>query len=73
MGAVIPPHVQWLKERIADGTVVQAGKWGDKGGIAIIRAGSLSEAMETLERDPLVVSGLITFDIDELNPMIEFK
>ncbi len=73
IGAVIPPHVQWLKECVAEGTVVQAGKWGDSGGISIVRADSLTDAMEILKNDPLVQSGLITFETAELHPLVEMR
>ncbi len=34
----IVTHRQWAKQRLADGVLVQAGKWGDHGGMIIIRS-----------------------------------
>jgi hypothetical protein len=36
-GKAIPPRLKRLKERIAEGRVVQAGKWGDIGGMVILK------------------------------------
>jgi uncharacterized protein YciI len=59
----IPLHIQWVKEMISRGCIVQAGKWGETGGIAIIQANSASEAGEIINTDPLIKSGIVTFEI----------
>lgn len=71
--SVIPQHVQWLRDRIAEGVVLQAGKWGNTGGMAIIKAGSEEEAEGILNNDPLIKSGLVTYVNAELLPVVEFK
>jgi uncharacterized protein YciI len=68
---VIPPHIEWLKEMMAGGVVVQAGKWGDLGGAYVVRAEGLREAEALVEGDPLLASGLVTWDVAEFWPMAE--
>lgn len=70
---VISAHAQWLKERITEGSIVQAGKWGRIGGMAVIKAGDITEATGIISEDPLVKSGLVTLEIDEFLPNIEMK
>jgi uncharacterized protein YciI len=71
IGGIIPSHVQWLKEQIAAGRVAQAGKWGEGGGMAVIRAADLTEARTILSEDPLIRSGLISFELAQFYPMVE--
>lgn len=70
---VIPQHVQWLRARIADGIVVQAGKWGNTGGMAIIKAGSAEEAEGIIQDDPIIKANFVTYVIAELQPAVEIK
>ena len=72
IGEIIPPHIAWLNERIAEGSVLQSGKWGDIGGMVIIRASDLAEADRLLQNDPLVRSGLITWELAPFYPQVEF-
>jgi len=69
--AVIPQHVEWLRTKISEGIIVQAGKWGNTGGMAIVKAGSEEEASGILSEDPLISSGLVTYVIAELAPLVE--
>lgn len=71
--AVISQHVQWLRDKIAEGIVIQAGKWGNTGGMAIIKAGSAEEAEGIIQGDPIIRSDLVTYVIAELQPAVEFK
>ncbi len=73
IGRVIALHAQWTKEQIAAARIVQAGKWGDSGGMAIIAAGDLPEAQNILSGDPLVQSGMVTVEIARLYPDVEIK
>ena len=65
---VILLHREWAKRQLAAGVLVQAGKWGDNGGMIVVKAGSREEA-----QDPLVEAGLITFETAELHLAVAFK
>lgn len=71
MENLIPPHIEWLKGKIKEGLVLQAGKWGDIGGMWILRAGSVEEAREAVREDPLLGSGLVTYEMAEYFPMVD--
>ena len=71
LGRVIPAHIDWLNDQFAAGAIVQAGKWGDIGGMVIYRAESLDQAQALVETDPLVASGLIEYRLDVFYPMKE--
>ncbi len=68
---VIPLHIQWTKTLISEGKIIQAGKWGDSGGMAILKANDIAEADKILSEDPLAKSGLITFEMDRFFPDVE--
>lgn len=70
---VIGPHREWVKRQIAAGVIVQAGKWGDNGGMIIVKAADRAEADRIVDRDPLVQSGLISFETAELHAAVAFK
>jgi uncharacterized protein YciI len=70
---VIPLHIQWTKKMISEKRIIQSGKWGDFGGMAIIKAESIAEAENILGEDPLVQSGLITVETGQLYPDVEIK
>ncbi len=70
---VIPKHREWTRQQLAAGILVQAGKWGERGGMIIIRAESMSEAEKIVDQDPLAQAGLITFETAQLHPAIVFK
>ena len=69
----IPVHREWAKQQLAAGVLVQAGKWGDRGGMIIIKAKTREEADRVVDQDPLVEAGLITSETDELHPAVSFK
>jgi uncharacterized protein YciI len=69
----IPLHREWAKQQIASGILVQAGKWGDRGGMIIVRAETREEADRVVNRDPLVEADLITYETVELHPAVAFK
>lgn len=73
VGAVIPSHLAWLDVQVKEGRVAQAGKWGDLGGIVIIRADDITEAEHLLQDDPLVRSGLITWELAPFHPHVPFN
>jgi uncharacterized protein YciI len=66
-------HRSWAKQQLKAGTLVQAGKWGDWGGMIVIRAGTREEADAVVNQDPLVIADLITFETAELHPAVPFK
>jgi uncharacterized protein YciI len=68
----IVTHRQWAKQRLADGVLVQAGKWGDHGGMIIIRAENREQADRIVNEDPLVQAGLITFETGLLHAAVPF-
>jgi len=69
---VIPEHREWAKQQLAAGTLVQAGKWGDRGGMIVIKADSMAEAEKIVDQDPFVRAELITFETAELHPAKAF-
>jgi len=73
IGRVIPQHIQWIHEQIAASKIAQAGKWGESGGMSIIRASDLPEARNLLNDDPLVRAGLITFEIAPFYPAVSLS
>jgi hypothetical protein len=71
VGDFIPPHIEWLKGKIQEGFVLQAGRWGDIGGMWLLRARSVEEAGEAVKEDPLLGSGLVTYEMAEYFPMVD--
>ncbi len=67
LNKTLAAHRQWAKEQLAAGVLVQAGKWGDHGGMIIVKAGSREEADRVVDQDPLVQAGIITFETAELH------
>jgi len=70
---VIPMHREWTRQQLAEGILVQAGKWGEWGGVIIMKAESMSEAERIVDQDPLAQAGLITFETAQLHPAVPFK
>jgi uncharacterized protein YciI len=69
----IPLHRDWVKEQLAAGVLVQAGKWGDSGGMIVIKTDTKEDADSVVNQDPLVQSGLITFETAQLHAAVAFK
>jgi uncharacterized protein YciI len=69
----IPLHREWVKKHLAAGVLVQAGKWGDHGGMIIVKAETREEADTLVNQDPLVKADLITFETAEIHPAVAFK
>lgn len=68
---IIPEHLAWLQERISEGSILQAGKWGSIGGLAIVDGDDIDEAERLIREDPLIKSGLVTFESDMFFPIID--
>lgn len=73
VGRAVGAHVRWCQKLIAQGTLLQAGKWGPAGGMAIIKAGGLEDAERIQREDPLVLSGLATYEIAQLFPDVALE
>lgn len=73
IGKVVPLHISWIKGRTSSGEIVQAGKWGDSGGMVMLMAKDISEAETILSSDPLIKSGLITFELSQFYPDVKIK
>ncbi len=71
IGKVIPLHKEWIREMIASGAVVQAGKWGAAGGVVILKAESHAEAEGLLRNDPLIGSGLVNYELGAFHPDVK--
>jgi uncharacterized protein YciI len=72
INTTIPLHREWVKQQIASGILVQAGKWGDRGGMIVIKVSTREEADRVVDKDPLVEGDLITFETAELHPAVAF-
>jgi len=72
VNAAIVRHRQWAKQQLAAGVLVQAGKWGDSGGMIVVRADSRQEADRIVNEDPLVQAGLIIFETGLLRAAVPF-
>jgi len=70
---VIAEHREWVKKQLAAGVLVQAGKWGDNGGMIVIRTESREKADAIVNQDPLVLADMITFETAELHAAVAFK
>jgi uncharacterized protein YciI len=73
LNKAISLHREWAKKQLAAGVLVQAGKWGDRGGMIIVKAESRGEADRVVNQDPLVLAGLITFETAELHAAVAFR
>ena len=73
LNKALPLHREWAKRRLAAGVLVQAGKWGDSGGMIIVKAETREEADRVVNQDPFVEAGLITFETAELHAAVAFK
>ncbi len=73
LNKTLAAHRQWAKEQLAAAVLVQAGKWGDNGGMIIVKAGSREEADRVVDQDPLARAGIITFETAELHAAAAFK
>lgn len=68
---VVPAHKEWVKQGIDAGKIVQAGKWGDAGGVVVVKAAGIEEGQVLLEGDPLHRSGLFTLEVHGFHPDVE--
>ena len=73
LNKTIPVHREWAKRQLAAGVLVQAGKWGDHGGMIVVKAETREEADRVVDQDPLVQAGLITFETGQLYAAVALK
>ena len=73
LGKIIPLHVAWTRKQIESGSIAQAGKWGEAGGMAIVKAGDLRAAEKLLKDDPLVASGMVDCETGQLYPDVPIE
>ncbi len=66
-------HREWAKQQFSSGVLVQAGKWGGRGGVIIIRAETREDADRIVNDDPLQKAGLITYETAELHAAVPFQ
>ena len=60
----LPAHLAYLRQLDADGTLVLSGPFTDRrGGMVLIRAESKQAARAIVEADPLVKSGVDTYEL----------
>lgn len=60
----LPAHREYLQQLDADGTLVLSGPFTDRrGGMVMIRAESEEAARAIVEADPLVSSGVDTYEL----------
>ncbi len=71
--SAVPKHIQWVNEQIAVGTIIQAGKWGNIGGMCIISAENKQMAADILDGDPLIQAELTDFLLDEFYPDVPLQ
>lgn len=72
VGRIIAEHIEWTQRQIDEGRIVQAGKWGEAGGMAVIKAADLAGAEDLLKDDPLISSGLVVCETARLYPDVPF-
>ncbi len=69
----VQAHILWTKNMISEGIVLQAGKWGETGGMAIIKARDIDEAKRILNEDPLIKAGLVDFELERFYPDVSME
>lgn len=58
-----PAHVEWLKEEVAGGRIVLAGRQESQtGGVLITGDINAEEAQELIDRDPYQQAGLVRYE-----------
>jgi uncharacterized protein YciI len=65
--AVRPAHVAWLKESLAEGRLITAGRQPDSGGVLIVR-GERAEVESWWANDPYHVAGVATAEFAAFEP-----
>ena len=65
-GEVRKKHLSFLRESGQNGKLLMGGRFADlKGALILWRVDSVEEARGIAEKDPLVIEGLLTYDLRE--------
>ncbi|MES2988663.1 MAG: YciI family protein [Pseudomonadota bacterium] len=64
-----PAHVAWLKQALADGRLVTAGRQPETGGV-LIANGERAEVEAWAATDPFLTSGVATASFVEFTPSL---
>jgi uncharacterized protein YciI len=65
--AVRPAHVVWLKEALAEGRLITAGRQPESGGVLVVR-GERAEVESWWANDPYRVAGVATAEFVAFTP-----
>ncbi len=71
LAPVVAAHVDWVNGLITRGVVRQAGRWGESGGMMIIKAQDQAEAEALQQQDPFVTSGVVSYELARLDPDVD--
>jgi uncharacterized protein YciI len=64
-----PLHLEWIRKRSADGTLLFTGRrTAPEGGMMIAQADSHEDMLEILKGDPYATSGAATHELIEFDP-----
>ncbi|QEL57605.1 YciI family protein [Chromobacterium paludis] len=66
--ALLPAHVQWLKQAYADGLFVASGRKVPRDGGVILARGERAALEARLAQDPFAQGGVARYDIIEFVP-----
>ena len=71
----IKEHISWVKKLHSTGVKISSGYLVDKngipggGGLLILQASSFQEAQSLIKTDPIIISGLVDWKIQEWIPV----
>ena len=63
---IIQSHLESMRRRFAEGTLLLGGPFDRTGGIAIWNADSLDHARDLIQADPAIVAGVMNYELYEL-------
>jgi uncharacterized protein len=63
-----PAHLEWLKDEVAAGRIVLAGRLEDQSGAVLITGDiSAEQAQDIIDRDPYTPVGVARYDVVSFN------
>lgn len=68
--AARPAHVEWLKQGLADGKLLAAGRKVPMTGGLLIARGTIDDVRAWCATDPFAVQGLAEYDFTEVAPSL---
>jgi uncharacterized protein YciI len=66
-GAPIEGHLESMRRRFDEGTLLLGGPFDDGGGIAVVEAPDAAAAADLLDADPAVSGGVLTYRLHRLH------